>query len=58
MKAKKMKKYVVVYEVKIEAKNIKRAEELADLWETKNNARLKRIEGKNESWEKFYDSEG
>jgi hypothetical protein len=57
MKTKRLKKYTVVYEVEIEAKNIKRAEELADLWETKNNARLKRIEGKNESWERFYDSE-
>jgi hypothetical protein len=55
MKAKRMKKYTVVYEAEIEAKNIKKAEELADLWETKNNARLKRIEGKNESWERFYD---
>jgi hypothetical protein len=57
MKAKRMKKYTIVYEAEIEAKNIKRAEELADLWETKNNARLKRIEGKNESWERFYDEE-
>jgi len=57
MKAKRMKKYTVVYEVEIEAKNIKRAEEIADLWETKNNARLKRIEGKNESWERFYDTD-
>lgn len=50
-----MKKYTVVNEAEIEAKNIKKAEEIADLWETKNNARLKRIEGKNESWERFYD---
>jgi len=50
-----MKKYTVVYEVEIEAKNIKKAEELADLEETKHRARLKRIEGKNESWERFYD---
>jgi hypothetical protein len=57
MKAKRMKKYTVVYEVEIEAKNIKKAEEIADLWETKNNAKLKKIEGKNESWERFYDSE-
>jgi len=57
MKAKRMKKYTVVYEAEIEAKNIKKAEELADLWETKNNAKLKRIEGKNESWERFYDTD-
>jgi hypothetical protein len=54
---KKKKKYIVAYEVEIEAKDIEEAEELADLWETKNKARLKRIEGKNESWERFYDSE-
>jgi hypothetical protein len=57
MRAKRMKKYTVVYEVEIEAKDIIGAEEIADLWETKNKARLKRIEGKNESWERFYDSE-
>ena len=51
-----MKKYTIVYEVEIEARNIKEAEELADLEETKHRARLKRIEGKNESWERFYDS--
>jgi hypothetical protein len=55
MRAKRMKKYTVVYEVEIEARNIKEAEELADLEETKHRARLKRIEGKNESWERFYD---
>jgi len=47
----------VVFEAEIEAKDIIEAEEIADLWETKNKARLKRIEGKNESWERFYDSE-
>jgi len=57
MKAKKMKKYTVVYEVEIEARNIKEAEDIADRWETKDKARLKRIEGKNESWETFYNSE-
>jgi hypothetical protein len=57
MRAKRMKKYTVVYEVEIEAKDIIGAEEIADLWETKNKARLKRIEGKNESRERFYDSE-
>jgi hypothetical protein len=56
-KKKKKKKYLLVYELEIEAKNIKEAEEIAELWETKNNARLKRIEGKNESWERFYDLE-
>lgn len=55
MKAKRMKKYTVVYEVEIEAKNIEKAEEIADLEETKNKARLKRIEGDNESWERFYE---
>jgi len=57
MKAKRKKKYIVVFEAEIEAKDIIEAEEIADLWETKNKARLKRIEGKNESWERFYDSE-
>ena len=57
MKAKRMKKYTVVYEVEIEAKNIEKAEEIADLEETKNKARLKRIEGENESWERFYDTD-
>jgi len=52
-----MKKYTVVYEVEIEAKNIEKAEEIADLEETKNKARLKRIEGENESWERFYDTD-
>jgi hypothetical protein len=57
MKAKRMKKYTIVYEVEIEAKNIEEAEEIADRWETKNKTRLKRIEGKNESWERFYDTD-
>jgi hypothetical protein len=57
MKARRKKKYTVAYEVKVEARNIEEAEELAELWETKNKAKLKRIEGKNESWERFYDSE-
>ena len=57
MKTKKMKKYRVVYEVEIEAKDMIEAEEIGDLWETKNKARLKRIEGKNESWERFYEPE-
>jgi hypothetical protein len=57
MKAKKKKKYTVVYEVEIEAKNIKKAEELGDLEETRDKAKLKRIEGENESWERFYNSE-
>jgi hypothetical protein len=57
-KKKKKKKYIVAYEVEIEAKNIEEAEEIADLEETKHKGRLKRIEGKNESWERFYDLEG
>ena len=56
-KKKRKKKYIVAYEVEIEAKNIEEAEEITDLWETKNKAELKRIEGKNESWERFYDAE-
>jgi hypothetical protein len=51
---KKKKKYIVAYEVEIEAKNIEEAEEIADLEETKQKGRLKRIEGKNESLERFY----
>lgn len=57
MKAKSKKKYIAVYEVEIEAKSIREAEDKADRWETKDKARLKRIEGKNESWENFCDSE-
>jgi len=57
MKTKGMKKYTVVYEFEVDAKDIIEAEEIGGLWETKNKARLKRIEGKNESWERFYDSE-
>jgi hypothetical protein len=45
----------VAYEVEIEAENLEKAEELADLEETKSRARLIRIEGKNEFWERFYD---
>jgi len=57
MKAKQMRKYLVIYELEMEAENLKKAVELADLEEMKNRARLKKIEGKNESWERFYDSE-
>jgi len=57
MKAKRMKKYTIVYEIEIEAKDIIEAKETAELWETKNKARLKRIESKNDSCERFYDSE-
>jgi len=57
MKAKRMKKYSVIYEVEVEAKNIKEAQEKADLEEVKQKARLKRIEGKDESWERFYEPE-
>jgi hypothetical protein len=31
--------------------------EKAGLWEKKNKANLKRIEGKNESWERFCEQE-
>jgi len=55
MAKKKMKKYRLVYEVEIEAKNIEKAEELGDQEETRMKARLKKIEGENESWERFYD---
>ena len=57
MKAKQMRKYLVTYELEMEAENLKKAVELADLEEMKNRARLKKIEGENESWERFYDSE-
>ena len=55
MKAKKLKKYFVIYELEIEAENLEKAEEIADLEETKHRARLKKIEGKKEFWERFYD---
>jgi len=55
MKAKRVKKYLVIYELEIEAENVEKAEEIADLEETKRNARLKKIEGEKESWERFYD---
>jgi hypothetical protein len=55
MNSKKMKKYRLIYELEIEAKNIRKAEELGDLEEVKMKARLKKIEGKDESWERFYD---
>lgn len=49
MKAKRVKKYLVIYELEIEAENVEKAEEIADLEETKRNARLKKIEGEKES---------
>ena len=55
MNSKKMKKYRLIYELEIEAKNIEKAEEIGDQEETRMRARLKKIEGKNESWERFYD---
>jgi len=58
MEAEEMKKYLVIYELEIKAENIEKAEEIADLEETKHMVRLKRIEGENESWERFYDSDG
>jgi hypothetical protein len=57
MKVREKKKFLVVYELEIEAENLEKAEELADLEKTKQRAWLKRIEGKNESWERFCDSE-
>ena len=57
MSTKKMKKYRLIYEVEIEARNIEKAEEIGDQEKTKMMARLKKIEGDNESWEKFYDLE-
>ena len=57
MKAKQMRKYLVIYELEMEAENLKKAVELADLEEVKQKARLKRIEGKDESWERFYEPE-
>ena len=57
MKAKRMKKYTAVYDVEIEAKDMIEAQEIAERWEMKDKARLKRIEGENDSWERFYDSE-
>jgi len=57
MSPKKMKKYRLIYEVEIEARNIEKAEEIGDQEKTKMMARLKKIEGDNESWETFYDSE-
>ena len=35
--------------------NLEKAEETADLEETKSRVMLKRIEGENESWERFYE---
>ena len=56
MGTKKIKKYRLIYEAEVKAENIEKAEEIGDLEETKMRARLKRIEGKYESWETFYDS--
>ena len=56
MRPKKMKKYLLIYEFKIEAENIKKAEKLGDLEEVRSKAKLKKIEGEDESWERFYDS--
>lgn len=57
MKSKRKKKYTLVYEVEVEARNLEEAEDIGDRWETKDKARLKRIEGKNESWEIFFDDD-
>jgi hypothetical protein len=53
----KMRKYLLIYELEIKAKNMKEAVEMGDQEETRASARLKRIEGKDESWEKFYDDD-
>lgn len=53
----KTKKYLLIYELKIKAKNLREAEEMGDQEETKMRARLKKIEGTDESCEKFYDDE-
>ena len=55
MSSKKMKKYLLIYELEIEAKNIEKAEEIGDQEETKLKAKLRKIEGKAEAWERFYD---
>ena len=55
MGSKKMKKYLLIYELEIEAKNIEKAEEIGDQEETKMRARFRKIEGKGEAWERFYD---
>ena len=55
MSPKKMKKYLLVYELEIEAKNIPQAEEIGEQEETKLKAKLRKIEGKGEAWERFYD---
>ena len=55
MGSKKMKNYLLIYELEIEAKNIEKAEEIGDQEETKMRARLRKIEGKGEAWERFYD---
>lgn len=52
-----MKKYILIYELEIVADDIEEAEELGELEEVRNKARLKKIEGEDESWERFYDSE-
>jgi hypothetical protein len=57
MNPKKTKKYLLVYELEIEAKSIRKAEEIGDQEETRMRARLKKIVGKDESCEKFYDDE-
>ncbi|HUU40475.1 MAG TPA: hypothetical protein VMW42_06030 [Desulfatiglandales bacterium] len=54
MSPKNMKKYLLVYELEIEAKNIRKAEEIGDQEETKIKAGLRKIEGEGEAWERFY----
>ena len=56
MRLRRMKKYTIIYEVEVRAKNIEEAEELADLWETKEKAKLKRIKGKKDFLDRYYES--
>lgn len=53
----KIKKYIITYEIEIEARNLEEAEVIArdKEEELKEKARLKTIKGKNECWERFYE---
>jgi hypothetical protein len=55
MSRRNLKKYLLIYELEIKAKNMKEAVETGDREETRMGVRLKKIEGKDESWERFYD---
>lgn len=53
-----MKKYTIIYQVEIEARDIDEAEELAETEEVKNKARLETIESEDgEYLGKVYDFE-